>query len=130
LDPAATIFCEAYAAPPYNESWEPPNAPDYLKRFLEIDPAGCFVAEKDNEIVGAIFSFSYPWHSGKLTCIQELFVSDSCRRQGVARTLMHSIKGRGAWIVAHQAAGAAAFYTSLGFRKDGPYVFYHGNISP
>lgn len=119
IEQAARIFCQAYSAPPYNESWELANASAYLHLFLEIDPEGCFFSEENNEITGAIFSFSYPWHSGQLTCIQELFVAEPSRKQGVARSLVESING-GAWLVAHKVSGAAEFYKRMGFRKDGP----------
>jgi len=128
IEKAAVIFCEAYAAPPYNESWELANAKAYLQRFFEIDPAGCFIAEKNGEVIGAIFSFSYPWHSGNLTCIQELFVSDAYRKQGVACALVQSLKSGGAWLVAHKGSGAAEFYQRMGFRTDGPYEFHYGAI--
>lgn len=129
IEQAAQIFCQAYSAPPYSESWELANASAYLHRFWEIDPEGCFVSEENNEITGAIFSFSYPWHSGQLTCIQELFVAEASRKKGVARTLVQSMSG-GTWLVAHKASGAAEFYKRMGFRKDGPYEFYYGAINP
>lgn len=133
IEQATQIFCQAYAASPYNEPWELGDASAYLRRFREIDPEGCLVSEKNGEVTGAIFSFAYPWHSGKLTCIQELFVAEKSRKQGVARTLVQSINdglSGGAWLVAHRASGAAEFYKRLGFRKDGPYEFYYGAINP
>lgn len=133
IEQAALIFCQAYAGAPYNESWELADASAYLRRFREIDPEGCFVSEQKGEVTGAIFSFSYPWHSGKLTCIQELFVAEPSRKKGVARALVQSINGGlggGAWLVAHKASGASEFYERLGFRKDGPYEFYYGSINP
>lgn len=130
IEQAAIIFCEAYAAPPYNEFWEVANAQAYLQRFFEIDPQGCFIAEVGSEVAGAIFSFSYPWHSGNLTCIQELFVSEACRKQGIARGLIQRLKSGGAWLVAHKGSGAAEFYRRIGFRTDGPYEFHYGAITP
>lgn len=56
IEQAALIFREAHASQPYNESWETANASAYLKRFLDIEPAGCFVAEVDGHIAGAILS--------------------------------------------------------------------------
>ena len=133
IEQAALIFREAYASQPYNESWETANASAYLKRFLDIEPAGCFVAEVDGHIAGAILSFTYPWHSGRATCIQELFVSEAFRARGVAHALVKSLSDGmrvNAWLVVHKAAGAAAFHQRLGFRKDGPYEFYYGAITP
>ncbi|PSF07713.1 hypothetical protein C7H09_09325 [Marinobacter fuscus] len=133
IEQAALIFCQAYAEAPYHESWELADASAYLRRFWEIDPEGCFVWEHNGEVAGAIFSFSYPWHSGKLTCIQELFVAEPNRKKGVARALVQSVNGGsggGAWLVAHKASGAAEFYERLGFSKDGPYEFYYGAITP
>lgn len=133
IEQAALIFCQAYAVAPYNETWKLADASTYLRRFWEIDPEGCFVSEQNDEVTGAIFSFSYPWHAGKLTCIQELFVAEANRKQGLARALVQNINGGlggGVWLVAHKAPGAAEFYKRLGFRKDGPYEFYYGSINP
>ena len=132
IEACACLFSEVYKAAPYHEEWHPSDAIAYLERFREIDPNGCLVAIEDGEIIGAVFSFSYPWHKDKLVCIQELFVSSEQRMQGVARQLLAQLshgKKMGAWLVAHENAEAAKFYQKMGFSQEGPYKFRHGTIT-
>lgn len=35
MEQAALIFCQAYAAAPYNESWKLADASAYLRRFRD-----------------------------------------------------------------------------------------------
>lgn len=127
----ARLLAEVYSEPPYSEKWNLSDAIAYLERFREIDPNGCFVAQNNGEVIGAVFSFSYPWHRGKLACIQELFVSSEQRMKGVSRQLLAQIghgKKIGAWLVAHENSEAAAFYEKMGFSQEGAYKFRHGTI--
>jgi GNAT superfamily N-acetyltransferase len=131
IEPCAKLFAEVYSEPPYNEAWDSSDAITYLARFREIDPDRCFIAKENNKVVGAIFSFSYPWHSKKTICIQELFVSPEHRRKGIGRQLLFKINhGQriGAWLVAHRESDAAEFYEKMGFSQKGPYEFRHGVI--
>ena len=57
IEQAALIFCQAYAAAPYNESWELADASAYLRRFREIDPEGCFVQNRTVRLAGQFFRF-------------------------------------------------------------------------
>jgi len=57
IEQAVLIFCKAYAAAPYHESWELAEASAYLRRFWEIDPEGCFVWEHNGEVAGQFFRF-------------------------------------------------------------------------
>ena len=54
-------MAQVYTEPEYGEKWKDNDACDYLKRFYEIEPSRCFVAIKNKEIIGAIFSYSCPW---------------------------------------------------------------------
>ena len=132
LKKCAEILALAYALPPYNEKWEREHAYKYLARFYDFDPELCFVAELNGNIVGAIFSYSYPWHAGESCYIQEIFVSPSSHRKGVGRGLIEklsSVKGAGStWLVANENAKAVEFYESLGFSNKGSYKFYSGSI--
>jgi ribosomal protein S18 acetylase RimI-like enzyme len=131
IEACANLLSAIYAEAPYNEEWELSDAIAYLERFREIDPNGCFVAQNNGEIIGAVFSFSYPWQRGKLVCIQELFVSSEKRMKGVARQLLAQMSHGekiGAWLVAHENSEAVKFYQKMGFSQEGPYKFRHGTI--
>jgi ribosomal protein S18 acetylase RimI-like enzyme len=55
-----------------------------IKRYLLRNPNTCFVAEKDNEIIGVILS----GHDGRRGLIYHLAVKMSERAQGVGTTLL------------------------------------------
>ncbi|MEW6186853.1 MAG: GNAT family N-acetyltransferase [Thermodesulfobacteriota bacterium] len=91
LAPCAKLLVSVYSEPPYNEKWKLATAKAYLGRFLKADPEGCFVADTDGKVIGAIFSLAYPWQAGKSVGIQELFVSPKQRRKGIGKQLLSKI---------------------------------------
>jgi len=131
LEKCSSLLAQVYSEPEYGEKWNERDALIYLHRFYKIEPSGCFVAYLNNEVVGAIFSYSYPWQSETLVYIQELFVSSKQRKKGIAKSLMQSV-GKGktikAWLIAKENTSASGFYQKMGFKKDSPYKFNYGEI--
>lgn len=128
----AALLTQVYAEPEYGENWKDNDAYNYLKRFYTIEPTGCFVAIINKEIIGAIFSYSYPWQAETLVYIQELFVSTKHRNMGTAKSLLNSVgngKAARAWLVANDKTSASGFYKKMGFKKDSPYKFNYGVIN-
>ena len=132
LKGCAEILQSAYALPPYNEEWELSHAQEYLARFFSFDPSFCFVAVQNDKILGAVFSYCYPWQGRESCYIQEIFVSPSAHRKGVGSGLIEKLsfsKGIGpTWLVANKNSKAIEFYESLGFSSSGPYTFYAGFV--
>lgn len=128
----AKILSDVYALPPYDEQWELKHAVEYLLRFYTFDPALCFVATDGEMIIGAIFSYSYPWHGGENCYIQEIFVNPASQGNSVGAGLINKLsvskKGNSTWLVANENAKAIEFYKSLGFSNNGPYKFFHGAV--
>ena len=132
IETCASLLAKVYAEPEYGEKWKDHDACNYLNRFYKIEPSGCFVAIKNEEIIGAVFSYSYPWQAETLVYIQELFVSTKHRKIGVAKSLLKSV-GNGktvkAWLIASDSTSASGFYKKMGFKKDSPYKFNYGVIN-
>ena len=57
-----------------------------IEKYLQRNPNTCFVAEKNNEIIGAVLS----GHDGRRGLIYHLAVKISEREQGVGNTLLDS----------------------------------------
>lgn len=130
----SALLREVYAQPPYNETWNESRAAGYLEAFLRIDPKGCFVAVDQEDIIGSIFSYNYPWSTGLVLFIQELFVSERARRNGVGRGLVARAvdsKGRhsNVALIVREGTAAAKFYEKLGLSKSKHYVLYSGKVS-
>ena len=65
------------------------DSKDGIAKYLERNPGTCFVALKNNEIIGAILS----GHDGRRGLIYHLAVKISEREQGVGNTLLdHATK--------------------------------------
>lgn len=132
LEECATLLAQVYSEPEYDEKWDDKDAYKYLERFHKIEPSGCFVAIENSQLVGAIFSYSYPWQSETLVYIQELYVSPGQRNKGIAKSLLQSVaKGKTvkAWLVANDNTNAAGFYEKMGFKKDSLYKLNYGQIN-
>ncbi len=132
LEECASLLAQVYSEPEYGEEWDSKNSYNYLERFYKIEPSGCIVAIENNQLVGAIFSYSYPWQSETLVYIQELFVSSSQRNKGIAKSLLQSIgngKAVKAWLVANDNTSASGFYKKMEFKKDSPYKLNYGQIN-
>ena len=129
LEACASLLAQVYSEPEYGEKWDSKDAYNYLERFYKIEPLGCFVAIENNQLVGAIFSYSYPWQSETLVYIQELFVSSMQRNKGIAKSLLQNIGNGRAWLVANDNTSASGFYKKMGFKKDSPYKLNYGQIN-
>jgi len=83
-------------------------------------PAKALIAEIDGAIVGmAIYWFTFNTFSGKKgVWLEDLFVRDEARRQGVADALMDALRnlspGRLEWDVLDWNEGALTLYRKLG----------------
>jgi len=128
----SSLLAKVYSESEYGESWNEHDAFKYLERFYRIEPLGCYVAIENGELIGAIFSYSYPRQSETLVYIQELFVSLDYRKKGVATSLLSNVgkeKNIKAWLVAKENTSASKFYEKMGFKQDGPYKFNYGTIT-
>jgi ribosomal protein S18 acetylase RimI-like enzyme len=101
----------------------------FFKSQLREPSALILVAERDSEIVGYAYARMEPrdWNNLLDACgeLHDIFISDSARRQGVARLLVDAVRDRlrekGApRLVLHTAsknATARHFFASVGFRE-------------
>lgn len=131
LEACSKLFIKVYEQGEYNEEWEEEDAYHYLERFHTIDSKQCFLALNKDEIIGAIFSYTYPWQGKSLVYVQELFVLEAERNKGIAKALLSSIvknKTINIWLVANEKTGASSFYEKIGLKKDSPYKFHYGQI--
>ncbi|MBS3935594.1 MAG: GNAT family N-acetyltransferase [Sulfuritalea sp.] len=133
LLPCSALLRQVYAESPYHETWSESSAAEYLEAFFRIDPRGCFVAVEQEAVIGSIFSYSYPWSTGVVLFIQELFVSEPGRRKGVGRGLVARVvdsKGRDSNValIVREGTAAAELYRKLGLSKSRHFVLYSGKV--
>lgn len=132
LPSCAALLGQVYAEPPYVENWPEDRATQYLGSFFRMAPEGALVAAADGgEILGAVFGFRYPWHTGSIVFIQELFVSRHCRGRGIAgRLVRQSAEGKDtvAALIVREGTVAAGFYERLGLPRSPHYEIRAGKI--
>lgn len=100
-----------------------------IKRYVDLEPYGCFLAEIDGKKAGHVFSISY----GKLGWIGLLIVHPSFRGKGIGtaltRTAINYLRDKNTKCIKLQAAlKAVRLYTRLGFRKEFDSLGFTGKI--
>ena len=92
---------------------------DGIEKYLNRNPATCFVAEQEGMVVGVILS----GHDGRRGFIHHMAVAESCRRQGIATMLLNravdALKQEGinkaALLVFNRNEAGNAFWETQGF---------------
>lgn len=133
LRECALLLQAVYAEPPYGENWSPEEAFAYLHTFHGMDSSGCYVAREDDQIIGALFGYSYPWCAGVNLFVQELFVRAEFRGKGIGKRLvLHAVSSLGGeptvLLIAREGARAANFYEGLGLSRNEHYKFFSGKV--
>ena len=104
-----------------------------ISKYLNRNPNTCFVAEKDNEIIGVIMG----GHDGRRGFIYHLAVKSAQRDLGVGRSLvdnvMSALKEEGihkvALVVYHENHVGNLFWESIGFTTREDLVYRNKNIT-
>lgn len=133
LPPCGALLQAIYAEPPYGERWPESRATAYLESFFRMDSEGALVATDDGKIIGAVFGFSYPWHTGSVVFIQELFVAGQYRGKGIARNLVMQMVEKKSMdsqvaLIVREGTVAAKFYEKFGLSKSTLYELRSGKI--
>ncbi|MBQ8791753.1 MAG: GNAT family N-acetyltransferase [Ruminiclostridium sp.] len=104
-----------------------------IERFLKRNPDTCFVAEKDNEIVGVIIA----GNDGRRGYIYHTAVKEACRKQGIATKLVDCVilamKNNGinkiALVAFDRNENGNAFWEKTGFTKRDDLFYRNKAIS-
>ncbi len=127
LDTVAQLYVKAYKEHHAEETIE--TARPYLEKFFRFEPEGCFVADDEGTICGAILAYSYQKFGRPVLFLQELFVDPEGRHKGIGRKLVAMLREGFATaavkVVPLIKADTAVlnFYNSLGFEQDQVFSF-------
>lgn len=96
------------------------QTPDDIRRLIEYEPDGCFIAEFDGVPVGTVSTTSY---GTKLAWIGMMLVLPEYRRRGIARKLMQTsidyLRGQGVTCIKLDATPLGQpLYEQLGFHAE------------
>ncbi|KAA0970891.1 AAC(3)-I family aminoglycoside N-acetyltransferase [Aureimonas fodinaquatilis] len=120
------LFGQAFDDP-QTYTGTPPDS-DYVARLLAKDHVIVLVTEHEGEVVGGLVAYELEKFESERReiYIYDLAVSQTHRRQGIARNLINFLKEiarlKNVWVIYVQAdygdGPAVALYTSLGVRED------------
>ncbi len=105
-----------------------------IEKYLKRNPATCFVAEDEAQIVGVILS----GHDGRRGFIYHMAVATEFRRRGIGRALaeaaLEALRREGvtkaALVVFKENDGGNRFWEALGFTTRGDLVYRNITIIP
>ena len=128
MKPLLDMFGQAFNDPD-SYSAKRPSA-EYQRRLLESDYFIALAAFRDDEIVGGIAAYELKKFEQERSeiYIYDLAVAGSCRRHGIATSMIEALKKiaaeRGAYVIFVQSdtgiedEPAIALYTKMGVRED------------
>lgn len=103
-----------------------------IKKYLQRNPATCFVAEKDNTIIGVIIS----GHDGRRGYIYHMAVHQDYQRQGIGKQLLdHALEAldkeginKVALVVFSHNQSGNDFWQKCGFEKREDLAYHNKAI--
>ncbi len=129
----SSLFKHYHAQDTENDSWTTERLLEYLRRIYSFDPDSCYIAKKDNSIIGAIFCYTFPWSSGTDLFIQELIVDNTYVGKGIRESLISQVleninEETDVILVAKTGSQIANFYEQHGIKENSEYKFFSGRF--
>ena len=109
------------------------DSKDGIERFLERNPETCFVAEKDNKIVGVIIT----GNDGRRGYIYHTAVNPDYRKQGIASALVNTALealetigiNKVALVVFERNQSGNEFWEKIGFTQRDDLIYRNKTIT-
>ena len=119
------IYAYAFSGEPWKDDWTVDGATTHVREILENKQAFGLEYVKDGQVIGFILGSSMLFHYGRTFEVNDLAVSPTYQRRGIANELMQALmaemKDRGI-IALHLITASEGvlprFYEKLGFTKE------------
>lgn len=137
IEKLADIYVATYEHFDVGERWSRESAADLLRYWLKRQPDLAFLAEEDNNIVGAFFAAVKPWWDGAHLVDGELFTSPELQKRGIGselsmRMFEEAIEKHGAKVwdtyTFRNSDHPLSWYKSLGFQEIEEWVMISGSL--
>ena len=98
-----------------------------LDEIIVDSAAKCLVAEADGKIVGYLLGFDHRafFANGRVSWVEEIYITDSLRRFGLGRDLMNHFenwcRSRGSRLIGLATRRASDFYKALSYEESATY---------
>lgn len=121
---SASIIVQAYAPPPWEETWSSANAVARLQELTTTPGYIAFAAMDDDVPIGFVFAIPHTTANGSGLHISEIAVLPQYQRKGVGSSLLSHVEreaqrmGHGQiWLVSRRFGGIAEYYGANGYSK-------------
>lgn len=85
-------YCSTFSDDVWKESWGIEKAEQYLSELISNEKFYGFVYEQNHNIIGVCLGHTYTWFNGNIYNIDELFVIEQFRQQGIGTQLIDYLK--------------------------------------
>lgn len=119
------IYADAFSGEPWKDHWTVDDATTHVREILNCKQAFGLEYVKDGQVIGFVLGSSMLFHYGRAFEVNDLAVSPTYQRQGVANELMEALisemKDRGILslhLITASEGALPRFYEKLGFTKE------------
>lgn len=90
----AQAMASAYGEEPWNENWRPDKAERRIRAILHNYGALGYMAQENQEVLGAVLGYVDPYAEEDFFYISELFVKAGRKRNGIGTKLLARLEER------------------------------------
>lgn len=127
----ADILVQAYAEPPWEETWTMENARRRLVELSSASDAITLGAFYQGQLVGFVFASPHTSAIGTGLYVAEIAISPSYQRMGFGTALLSHVEHMAiqldylqVWLVSRQIGGVADYYKTNGYSRSNALCVY------
>lgn len=116
------VIVQAYAEPPWDESWSLENATKRLEELITTPHSIGLAAFYGSELVGFAFALPHTSAGGTGLHLAEIAILPAYHRMGIGSTLLSRLEREATilgysqiWLVSRQRGGVADYYHANGY---------------
>jgi ribosomal protein S18 acetylase RimI-like enzyme len=128
---SGNVIVEAYAQPPWEESWSIENATARLEELTTTPGSVGFAAFDRDQVVGFVFALPHTAAVGRGLHIAEIAMLPRYQRQKVGSSLLSLVEAeakkldyRHIWLVSRLTGGVSEYYRANGYTKSSTLGVY------
>lgn len=85
-------YIDVFSSEPWNDDLEVKQIENYVKELFEMNTFNGFIAEVDNNRIGASLGYIKPWYQGKEYALDTFFISNKFHSKGFGSQFLSLIK--------------------------------------
>lgn len=135
LDFCVQLLIETYNCEPWNNCWTTETATRYLSEFISSKDFIGFIAEENQEIIGAMFAHRKTWWTNDEVYVDELFIKPKFQKHGYGKALLNHAENyckskglAGLTLLTNRYMPAKSFYEKNGYTLAEHVIYFYKEI--